>query len=198
MSKLETNTIDTVSGGTTLTLGASGKTINIPSGGKLETNTIDAISGSTTLTLGGTNATNISAIGSFLPSEHSAAFNYGNFTATTVATTTPTAIVSTSITPHRTNSRILLIGAGDGNPNQSGGWHYYTFYRGSTQIGGRYINENAGGTSKNCPFALTHIDHPNTTSSTTYTVRVFQGSGSFTFGETGNIQGATIVAVEIL
>lgn len=121
-----------------------------------------------------------------------------NANAITVNTSTPTAIATVSITPQRTSSRILIIATGDGNPNQSAGWHMYQIYRDSTAVGGRYINENAGNASKNCPFSVAHIDHPNTTSAVSYSVRVHKGSGSFTYGEQGNIQGTTILAVEIL
>lgn len=166
----------------------------------LDADTVDGIQGSNLLRsdTSGTISGNLNVTGTILPSDISAAYAVNTRSAITVATTTQTVIASLSITPHRANSRILVIATGDGNPNQSGGWHRYAIFRNGTRVGGRYINENAGGISKNCPFSVVWIDHPNTTSAVTYDVRAWQGSGSFTFGEDGDIQGTQIVAMEIL
>jgi len=127
----------------------------------------------------------------------SVALNYSvsNATAITVNTGTPTTIASCSITT--IGKAVLLVGAGDGNPNQSGGWHRLRFYRNESEIGKQIINENAGGHSKNCPFALCFIDTPSA-GTYTYSIRAWHGSGSFTYGEEGDHQASTIWAVEVL
>jgi hypothetical protein len=118
-----------------------------------------------------------------------------NATAVTVNTTTPTTIASCSITTG--GKPVLLVGTGDGNPNQSGGWHILQIYRDATAVGKLVINENAGGSSANCPFALCFIDAPGA-GTYTYTIKANQGSGSFTYGETGDGQAPTILAVELI
>jgi hypothetical protein len=123
--------------------------------------------------------------------------NYGvsNATAVTVNTSTPTTIASVTIT---TNGKpVLLVASGDGNPDQAGGWHNLRLYRDSTPVGKLIISENAGGSSANCPFALTHIDTPSA-GTYTYTVKAWQGNASFTYGETGNDQAPTLCVVELL
>lgn len=161
-----------------LTSGASANTITVDSGHTLDITGTFGISGS----LSGTIPTYRNAVVS-------------SATAITVATSTPTAVCSVSITV-RDNAKVLLTSAGDGNPNQTGGWHYYQFYRNGSAIGKRYINENAGGASKNCPWSITYMDQPGN-GTYTYEVRVWQGSGGFLFGEGGDIQAPTIVAMEI-
>ena len=123
--------------------------------------------------------------------------NYGvsNATAITVNTTTPTTICSVTIT---TNGKpVLLVATGDGNPLQAGGWQNLRLYRDGTAIGKLIISENGGGSSANCPFALTHIDNPSA-GTYTFTVKAWQGSGAFQYGETGDVQAPTICAVELL
>ena len=115
--------------------------------------------------------------------------------ASTVATTTPTSVCSVTLTT--LGKPVLLFAAGDSNPNQAGGWHYYQFYRDNTAIGKRYINENSGGASTNDPWATTFIDAP-AAGTYSYQLRVWQGSGSFTYGEDGNVQAPTIIAMELI
>lgn len=117
-----------------------------------------------------------------------------NASAITINTSTPTVIASTTITTN--GYPVLLTCSGDQNPNQAGGWHYVQFAVDNIAIGKRIINENAGGASKNCPFALTHIHQPPA-GTYTFQVRAWQGSGSMTYGEEGDVQAPTITAVEI-
>lgn len=117
-----------------------------------------------------------------------------NAAAITVNTSTPTVIASASITTN--GYPVLLAASGDQNPNQPNGWHYVQFAVDNIAIGKLIINENAGGTSKNCPFALTHIHHPPA-GTYTFQVRAWQGSGSMTYGEAGDGQAPTITAVEL-
>jgi hypothetical protein len=138
---------------------------------------------------------NILASGVLKSTSTSMANSVSNATAITVNTSTPTAIASCSITT--TGKSVLLVGTGDGNPNQAGGWQRLRLYRGETAIGKQVINENAGGTSANCPFAVCFIDTPSA-GTYTYSIRAWQGSGSFTYGEEGDVQAPTIWASEVL
>lgn len=117
--------------------------------------------------------------------------------AITVNTTTPTAVSSVSITTSSTSSKIFVIFSGNGNPNQVGGWQNMQVYRGSTGVGRRIVFENGGASSNNVPFALQALDTPSTTSSVTYEARAWQGSGSWTYGEGGDLYATTITAFEI-
>lgn len=144
---------------------------------------------------GGDFSVNLRVDGKYISGEQTLANSVSNATAVTVNTTTPTTIASCSITT--IGKPILLVGTGDGNPNQSGGWQRLRFYRGETAIGKQIINENAGGNSANCPFALCFIDAPGA-GTYTYSIRAWQGSGSFTYGEEGDVQAPTILAVELI
>jgi hypothetical protein len=115
-----------------------------------------------------------------------------NANAITVATTTPTTIVSVSIT---TKGRpVLLVANGDINPNGSAAWNRLRLYRGETALGKYIIAESANGV--NNPWALTLIDEV-ASGTYTYSVRAWQGSGSITYGEEGNAQAPQLVAVEL-
>jgi hypothetical protein len=115
-------------------------------------------------------------------------------TAVTVSSATPTTIASVTITT--TGKPVLLIGTGDCNPNAGGDWNYIGIYRDSTRVGKLIINQTSGA-SYNNPFGITHIDTPGA-GTYTYTLKANQGSGTITYGETGNDQAPTIVAVELI
>jgi len=116
--------------------------------------------------------------------------------AVTVNTFTPTTIASVIITPRNASNVILLLATGDGNPNQTGGFHFLRLYRNATALDPYVIIENSGVISINQPFSLSKIDNPNTTSAITYTVKAYQGSGSYTYGEGGNSQATRLIALE--
>ena len=118
-----------------------------------------------------------------------------NAAAITVNSTSPTAIAAVTLTT--TGGPVLLVATGDANPNQSGGWHWYQFYRGSTAIGKKVLNENASGDSTNGAWANTTIDVPSA-GTYSYQIRAWQGLGSMTYGETGSVQAPTICAVELV
>lgn len=122
-------------------------------------------------------------------------YSISNATSISVNTTVWTTIASTTITS--SGKPIFLNATGDGNPGQIGGWHRLRLYRDSTALGKYIIMENGGGSSNNCPFALTHIDVPGT-GSFVYTIKAQQGSGEFTYGEEGNNQAPTLIAIELI
>ncbi len=148
-------------------------------------------------TAGGDFAINFRVDGKLLSDGVSQANAVSNATAITVATSTPTTVASATITTTGAAKPVLLVGTGDANPNQAGGWHRAAIFRNGTQVSKQIINDNSGGASANCPFAVCHIDSPGV-GTHTYTLRVWQGSGSFTYGEEGDIQAPTIIAMEIL
>jgi hypothetical protein len=115
--------------------------------------------------------------------------------AITVATYSPTAIAAVTLTT--TGGPVLLIATGDANPLQNGGWHWYQFYRGSTAIGKKVLNENAGLNSINGAWANSTIDVPSA-GTYSYQIRAWRGTGDMIYGETGNIQAPTICAVELV
>lgn len=113
----------------------------------------------------------------------------------TVNSATATSLASISITT--TGKPVMLTACGESNPGQTGGWFFYRLYRGSTEIGPRHKAENGGTSSQNFVFAITHIDTP-AAGTYTYSIQAYQGSGTHTFGEDGDLEGAVITAHEIL
>lgn len=176
-----------VTSGNILTAGLLSATGNV-TGGNIRTAGQVSATGNVT---GG----NVLATGVLRSTLTSMANAVSNATAITVNTATPTTIASCTLTT--TGKNVFIVSTGDANPNQTGGWNFVALYRDSTQVGKIIINENAGGSSKNCPFAVCFIDTPSA-GTYTYTTKAYQGSGSFTYGETGDIQAPTIFAVEIL
>lgn len=120
--------------------------------------------------------------------------NVSNAAVITVNTTTPTSICSISLTT--SGKRVLLIATGDMNPNQASVWHRLQIYRDSNPVGKRIICESINN-SQNNPWALVHIDTPSA-GTYVYSVRAWQGNGSATYGEEGEVQAPTIAAMELL
>lgn len=118
-------------------------------------------------------------------------------TQVTVNTATPTIIASATITPRSTSSVISLTATGDMNAAVGGNWHVLQLYRDSTAIG-KLIVAGGDNNSTNVPFALVHIDSPASTSSITYSVKANQGSGSCTYGESGDDEAPTLVVLEFI
>ena len=116
--------------------------------------------------------------------------------AVTVNSTTYTALVSVSITPSSTSSKILLIADGNGNPTSSGDWNRLRFFRDSTEIGNTTKFQTSGA-SANIPFAHHTLDSPSSTSAITYSIRAQQGGGTMTYGEDGAVESPTITAIEV-
>jgi len=198
MSKIEVDAIEPQSG-TTLTVGASGKTIIIPSGATLDTS-------NSTLTLpdGSVSLAKLSATGTkdattFLRGDNTFAEAGGGKVLQVIQTvksdtfsisgTTFTDVtgLSASITPSSISSKILimvdLMGAGGLDTNHI----YARLLRDSTVIyagdsaGSRTLGFYTGIVSNNasCEFGSgTYLDSPSTTSSTTYKIQVRVNDGS--------------------
>lgn len=117
-------------------------------------------------------------------------------TSITVASTTPTVVVQADITVQQ-GSKVFITACGDMNPAGAGDWHFFRLYRDSSAIGQRYIGQTAGG-SYNLPFSISSLEASGLNAGTyTYSLRVYQGVGDITYGETGDIQAPTIVLMEI-
>lgn len=143
---------------------------------------------------GGTGATSASSARANLgAAQQTANYSMSNSVAVTVNTTTPTTVASMNMT---TNGRpVLLTGGGDMNPAASGNWHWFQIYRGSTALGKIYLGQTAGA-SYNLPFWTTVIDTPPA-GTYNYTLKVWQGSGSITYGENGDSNAPTLIGVEL-
>jgi hypothetical protein len=114
--------------------------------------------------------------------------------AITVNTTTPTTIISLSITTR--GNPVYLCATGDMNPTTAPpNWNWMKLYRDSTAIGQTMICESTGN-SVNNPFALTFIDSP-AAGTYTYSVRAWQGAGTQVYGENGAGQAPQLVAFEL-
>jgi hypothetical protein len=168
MSTLETNLIQPATG-TTLTVGASGDTITIPSGA--------------TISNSGT-ATGFGKILQVVQGTHTAV-------KTVTATSYTTSDLTAAITPTSTSNKVLVVANarisvfGDGS-SSSGRVALFALFRGTVsdtkimenQIG---LSDRTASTSVNTtsyiPGVLTVLDSPSTTSSQTYTLGL-SGSGA--------------------
>ena len=170
MSKLETNTIDTISGSTNLTLGGTNATdITIPSG--------------VTLTNNGT----ASGFGKVL--QVVSITKTDTFSAS-VATGTYTDItgLSVSITPSSASNKILIFAKVDGGADSGlSRPQYYRLLRDSTVIGSGVTEGNRPGNSFSSGAyyarsmisgSLNFLDSPATTSAITYKIDVSHESGA--------------------
>ena len=138
---------------------------------------------------------NIEITGKVVTSAQSTAEAVSDSSAVTVNSSTATTLASVSITT--TGKPVLLTACGNSNPGQDGGFFLYRLYRDSTEIGKRHKAENGGTSSQNFVFAITTIDDV-AAGTYTYSIKAYQGSGTHTFGEDGDVEAAVITAHEIL
>tara|TARA_R100001086_G_scaffold226187_1_gene144762 strand:- start:342 stop:875 length:534 start_codon:yes stop_codon:yes gene_type:complete len=138
---------------------------------------------------------NLNSVGKLSSTAQSMAEAVSDASAVTINSSTATAIASVSITT--TGKPVLLIASGNSNPGQTGGFFLYRLYRDSTEIGKRHKAENGGTSSQNFVFAINHIDTPSA-GTYTYSIQAYQGSGTHTFGEDGDVEAAIITACELL
>jgi hypothetical protein len=123
--------------------------------------------------------------------------NYGlsNSAASVVAVGATQTIASCTITS--VGKPIFVNVTGDINPVGGSSYCFIYIYRNGSPIGKRIIAESPG-SSTNIPFALTTIDIPGAGSHTYSAVAYVQGSYPIQFGETGDVQAPTILAIELL
>jgi len=211
MSTIEVNKITPVSGGTTVQVGESGDTINIPSGATL------ANAGSVT----GLPASSISSgtiaaarLGSGTASSSTVLYGDGTFKAepgggkinqllntTAIVNTTTSSdaeLMSLAITPSATSSKIYMLFTGtcQMGADEYGSWD---FYRGSLSSGTKILDGGEtvfnGYNNIRLGFSMSYLDSPSTTSATTYTVVGSAIIGSIQYGATGR---NTLTLMEVL
>ena len=158
MSTLETNLIQPATG-TTLTVGASGDTITIPSGATIS------------------NSGTASGFGKVLQVQ--------SFTVNTAETTNNNTFTATAlliaITPSSTSNKILVFASGIIQSSGAATNSVVTLYRDSTNLGSAssgMASQYGSGGSGSCNFGMNYLDSPSTTSSTTYRVYFKANSGA--------------------
>ena len=173
MSKLETNTIDTISGSNTLTLGSSNlSTINMASGVSPGTGMGKVIQVVT-------------------------AFNASTVTTNSTSFVDITSVTA-NITPISTSNKIMVIYSSDGfyplvaSTNVS---YTHQVLRDSTSLGERRIaaGSGGGGLQARGSMSFTILDSPSTTSSVTYKAQHKISSSS----STAQASDTSIVLMEV-
>jgi hypothetical protein len=151
MSKIEVDAIEPQSG-TSLTLGASGDTITIPSG--------------TTITNSGT----ATGFGKLL--QVVTATDTTNRTTTSTTFVTASNTLSVTITPSSASNKIFLIANFSGSNNSSGYDSTYTIFRDATNLGTAdgLVKIQNGTSDSIMNIAINYLDSPSSTSALTYQV----------------------------
>ena len=117
----------------------------------------------------------------------------GNYSgAVTIATGTPTDIVSLSITTQKANSYIFVNFSGDCNANDNGAWKYVGIYVDGVQK--TYSISSTTSASYQEVASQTAYIGPLTQGTHTVAIKSWQGSGSSTWSENGYHQ---LVVMEI-
>ena len=144
MSTLETNLIQP-STGTTLTLGASGDTIDVPSGATLDT-TGATVTGLTT----GKILQVVSTAQTSALTGNNTSFADSGF--------------SVTITPSATSSKILILTQIAAFNDTTATSMYYSIYRGTTNLAGAsgFVRTYNGGSNLGSSVAMNFLDSPST------------------------------------
>jgi len=121
------------------------------------------------------------------------AYCISNANAVTVSGSNITVCSATMTT---TGNPVYVFGTGDMNPNGGATWGYFYLFMDGSAIG-KYIICESTGNSVNNPWALSHILVPSSGSHTFSVVSTQGGANSYTMGETGNGQAATVGAFEL-
>ena len=180
MSTLEVNSIDKESG-STLTLGTSGTTVDIPSGATLDVTgaTVSGLSAGKVLqVVQGTYATQ----------------------ASTTGTTYVTTNLSASITPSSTSNKVLVTGLVNSvYSTHSGGLAgaYIAIYRGGSAIVAPAAWQYNAGNSIATTMPFNYLDSPSSTSSVTYEIYFKKHTGTTTYvQDSGNPSYITLMEIE--
>tara|TARA_R100000353_G_C6486530_1_gene190584 strand:- start:553 stop:1137 length:585 start_codon:yes stop_codon:yes gene_type:complete len=193
MSTLEVNSIQPLSSGNTITLGANGKTLDVPSGATLDL-TGSTVSGLTTGKIG----------------------QVVNVTKTNTETSSSTSYVdvgmSITITPSATSSKVLLmfhprIGSNTGSANvmmKIQNATADTIVTGSSPFAVSRWPSDGQSAYYTQPQPMVVVDSPNTSSAVEYKLQMKTNAGGFTINAPSNTGGysnteiSTITALEIL
>ena len=138
---------------------------------------------------------NVDITGNVVTSTQTQVQSVSDASAVTINSSTATSLAEVTITT--TGKPVMLTACGNSNPGQTGGFFLYRLYRDSIEIGKRHKAENGGTSSQNFVFAITTIDDV-AAGTYTYSIKAYQGSGTHTFGEDGDVEAAVITAHEIL
>jgi hypothetical protein len=159
----------------TITIGASGDTITIPSGA--------TISNSGTLGAG---------MGKVLQVVN---FIYNGADVNTTSSSFVDTDLETSITPSSTSNKILILVTFQGQTDANG---IYTLSKGDTNLVGTYGFARLEVANKQTGYSFSYLDSPSTTSATTYKLRMrTNGLGTVYFHPGGTTSTATMQLLEI-
>jgi hypothetical protein len=160
MSKIEVDAIEPQSG-TSLTLGASGDTITIPSGATL------------------TNSGTATGFGKVLQVVSATDSTQRTTTSTSFVTASNT--LTLSITPSSASNKIFITVTGNLYIDANGGYGLATIFRGATNLGNAtYGMASVYGASSTVigSMSMSVLDSPSTTSATTYQVYIKRYGGN--------------------
>jgi hypothetical protein len=160
MSKIEVDAIEPQSG-TSLTLGASGDTITIPSGATL------------------TNSGTATGFGKVLQVVSATDSTQRTTTSTSFVTASNT--LTLSITPSSASNKIFITVTGNLYIDANGGYGLATIFRGATNLGNAtYGMASVYGASSTVigSMSMSVLDSPSTTSATTYQVYIRRYGGN--------------------
>ncbi len=120
---------------------------------------------------------------------------------TTTSGTFQTTNLTASITPTSISHRIKVTVTGAGSNSTSGTNGIFSIFRGSTNLAGANGFANimpAAAALAKCPVAMSFIDSPATTSSTTYSVKIFNDGGATTSFPTSAGETCVMILEEII
>ena len=122
-----------------------------------------------------------------------------NVNTTTTSTSYVTSGLEVSITPSSASNKVLIIANGVGNNSGVNTHTAFTLFRSSTNLSNddamSHLYSNTG--AHRSQFAMNYLDSPNTTSSTTYSVRFKSNAGNETATAHQNDSMSSIIAMEI-
>ena len=180
MSTIEVNSIQPLSSGTTITLGANGKTLDVPSGATLDL-TGSTVSGLTTGKIG-------------------QVINVNKVMSTTAITSTSSVAIANyeaTITPTATSSKIFVLATysytQDGGSN--GVLAFTQIYRGTSNILGGIAGGDTDFGDYGHTVSLSTVDSPSTTSATTYKIHAQVQNSSSQFRPTSNSDSLTLMEI---
>jgi hypothetical protein len=124
-----------------------------------------------------------------------------NMTSTAETGTTGSTFVSTvltdTITPSSTSSKILIIATGNLNNQGTAEWTYATIARDGTNLGSSFgmtgVYSNGGDNHSAC--TMTYLDSPSSTSSLTYDVRIKVTGSTGKWNEQNGVSSLTLIEI---
>ena len=125
-----------------------------------------------------------------------------NMVATSDTSTTSTSYVVTlltdTITPSSTSSKILVIATGNLNNTAVNNWTYAVIARDATTLGPRaqgMVGVYSSGGDIHAPTTITYLDSPSSTSSITYDVRIKVTGGTGNWNQQDATSSLTLIEI---